>query len=84
MIQAAHANPLVERNLLSSDGSVIGINVYLDMHGYQRGFDERVAAVSWRITWAPPTQYLSIYPLMVGGAHPILKGFYNDRVKIRQ
>ncbi|MEN8128875.1 MAG: MMPL family transporter [Pseudomonadota bacterium] len=44
VIQAAHANPLVENNLLSSDGSVMGINVYLDMNGYQRGFDEQVSA----------------------------------------
>jgi hypothetical protein len=31
--------------------------------------------------WAPPTYYLSIYPLMVADAHPPLKNFYNERVQ---
>jgi hypothetical protein len=35
---------LIERNLLSHDGKVMAINVYLDMTKYQRGFDEQVAA----------------------------------------
>lgn len=41
---AALSNPLIERNLLSHDGKVMAINVYLDMTKYQRGFDEQVAA----------------------------------------
>ncbi len=41
--QAALINPLVRRNLLSDDGSVMAINVYFDMNDYQRGFDEQVA-----------------------------------------
>lgn len=44
LIDAALMNPLVERNLLSRDGTVMAINVYLDLSEYQRGFDESVAA----------------------------------------
>lgn len=43
VMQAALINPLVKRNLLSENGSVMAINVYFDMQEYQRGFDERVA-----------------------------------------
>ncbi|MCU7808406.1 MAG: MMPL family transporter, partial [Candidatus Thiodiazotropha sp. (ex Semelilucina semeliformis)] len=43
LIDAALMNPLVERNLLSRDGTVMAINVYLDLSEYQRGFDESVA-----------------------------------------
>ena len=43
VVQAALLNPLVERNLLSSDGSVMAINLYFDADDYQRGFDEHVA-----------------------------------------
>jgi predicted RND superfamily exporter protein len=44
IIDAALLNPLVERNLLSRDGTVMAINVFLDMADYQRGFDEDVSA----------------------------------------
>ncbi|MES9853891.1 MAG: MMPL family transporter [Candidatus Thiodiazotropha sp. L084R] len=43
LMQAALLNPLIERNLLSTDGSVMAINLYFDMDSYQRGFDEEVA-----------------------------------------
>ncbi|MCU7845269.1 MAG: MMPL family transporter [Candidatus Thiodiazotropha sp. (ex Monitilora ramsayi)] len=37
---AALLNPLIERNLLSRDGTVMAINLYLDMTDYHHGFDE--------------------------------------------
>ncbi|MBT2995349.1 MAG: MMPL family transporter [Candidatus Thiodiazotropha sp. (ex Ctena orbiculata)] len=40
---AALLNPLIERNLLSRDGTVMAINLYLDMQDYHRGFDEAVS-----------------------------------------
>ncbi|MEW8295647.1 MAG: MMPL family transporter [Candidatus Thiodiazotropha sp.] len=40
---AALLNPLIERNLLSRDGTAMAINLYLDMQGYHRGFDEAVS-----------------------------------------
>ncbi|WP_316367152.1 efflux RND transporter permease subunit [Candidatus Thiodiazotropha sp. CDECU1] len=44
LANAALLNPLIERNLLSHDGTVMAINLYLDMSAYQRGFDEEVSA----------------------------------------
>ncbi|MCU7811246.1 MAG: MMPL family transporter [Candidatus Thiodiazotropha sp. (ex Notomyrtea botanica)] len=44
LIDAALMNPLVERNLLSRDGTVMAINVYFDLSEYQPGFDESVTA----------------------------------------
>ncbi|MES9972135.1 MAG: MMPL family transporter [Candidatus Thiodiazotropha sp.] len=41
---AALLNPLVERNLLSRDGTVMAINVYLEMADYQSGLYEAVSA----------------------------------------
>ncbi|MCU7856244.1 MAG: hypothetical protein KZQ79_11225, partial [Candidatus Thiodiazotropha sp. (ex Lucinoma borealis)] len=43
LANTALLNPLVERNLLSSDGTVMAINLYFDPADYQRGFDEQVA-----------------------------------------
>ncbi|MES9946841.1 MAG: MMPL family transporter [Candidatus Thiodiazotropha sp.] len=43
LIQAALINPLIERNLLSRNGSVMAINLFFDMEHYHRGFDEEVA-----------------------------------------
>ncbi|MEN8179765.1 MAG: MMPL family transporter, partial [Pseudomonadota bacterium] len=43
LVKAALLNPLVERNLLSNDGTVMAINIYFDMEDYSRGFDEQVA-----------------------------------------
>lgn len=43
LIEAALLNPLIERNLLSASGSVMAINLFLDMENYHRGFDEQVA-----------------------------------------
>ncbi|MES9969686.1 MAG: MMPL family transporter, partial [Candidatus Thiodiazotropha sp.] len=43
MMQAALLNPLIDRNLLSRDGSVMAINLFFDMEDYHRGFDEEVA-----------------------------------------
>jgi uncharacterized protein len=42
IIDAALLNPLIERNLLSRDGTAMAINLYLDMSHYHRGFDEKV------------------------------------------
>ncbi len=44
LVKASLLNPLVERNLLSKDGSVMAINIYFDAKNYARGFDEQVAA----------------------------------------
>lgn len=43
VMQAALLNPLIERNLLSSDGSVMAINIYFDVNNHHRGSDEQVA-----------------------------------------
>jgi uncharacterized protein len=42
IIDAALLNPLIERNLLSRDGTAMAINLYLDMSHYHRGFDEEL------------------------------------------
>ncbi|ODB82081.1 hypothetical protein A3194_19255 [Candidatus Thiodiazotropha endoloripes] len=41
--RAARLNPLVERNLLSNDGSVMALNVFFDKSERKSGFDEKIA-----------------------------------------
>ncbi|MCG7989158.1 MAG: MMPL family transporter, partial [Candidatus Thiodiazotropha lotti] len=42
--KAALANPLVERNLISRDGTVMALNLYFDVPEYQTGFDEQMVS----------------------------------------
>ncbi|MCG7920859.1 MAG: MMPL family transporter [Candidatus Thiodiazotropha lotti] len=42
--KAALANPLVERNLISRDGTVMALNLYFDVPEYKTGFDEQMVS----------------------------------------
>ena len=41
ILAAASQNPLVQHNLLSTDGKAMAVNVFLDTSDYHRGFDEK-------------------------------------------
>ncbi|MEW8506610.1 MAG: MMPL family transporter [Candidatus Thiodiazotropha sp.] len=44
IVEASQLNPLIERNLLSRDGTVMAINVYLEASKYEHGFDDTVSS----------------------------------------